>query len=221
MPISAFLTDARAACRRGLRIRPDRADSARSRVPGGFTLIEILVSIGLMALIMGVFVPSFVSAFRASPESEGRKLSGLFSNARDRALLTGKLVRLKIDLDKQTLNFEEAPGEYLVPKEPERPPSEREREELDKKEASTFTQSTELLSKTMEMPRGLKLIQVRSPRYKKPMTEGIAFVFFFPNGNTDGATVFLETDEKVHSAITVHPITGLSKIEPLGPEDKK
>jgi type II secretory pathway pseudopilin PulG len=184
-------------------------------------LIEILVVIGLMALITGVFVPSFTSAFRVKGESVARKLALTLGEARDRALLTNKLIRLKIDFEKQTLTLEEAPRDYLVPKAPDRPPSEREREELEKKEAETFHPVESLMKEPMKMPDGLRVIQVTSPRYKKPITEGIAAVYFFGNGSTDGASIYFETDEKVHQAIFLHPITGASRLEAVGPEDKR
>lgn len=202
------------------KARLTKTFTATTKAASGFTLIEILVVIGLAALITGVFVPSFVSAFREKGEAAVRKLALTVGEARDRAMLNDKLVRLVIDFDKQTLNFQEAPSEYLVKKEQDRPPSEREREELEKKEALTFTQSKDLMSEPMKLSSSLRVIQVRSPRYKKPATEGQAYVYFFNNGSTDGATVYFETDEKTHQAIVIHPVTGQSRLEPLSPEDK-
>ncbi len=174
--------------------------------------------IGLMALITGVFVPSFTGAFRASGDAFIRQTALMMGQARDRAMLTDKLIRLTIDFNKQTMALDEAPSQYLVPKVSEQPPSEREKEELNKQEAATFRPVTELMKEPRKMPEGMKIIQVSSPRYKKPVTEGTAFVYFFNNGNTDGATIYLETPEKTHQAITLHPITGLSRLEPKGPE---
>jgi len=186
----------------------------------GFTLIEILVVIGLMALVTGVFIPAFSDAFRTKGESVARRLALILGQARDRAMLTDKLIRLKVDFDKQTISLDEAPSQYLVQKEPDRSPSEREKEEAAKKDADTFHPVADLMPQPMQMPDGLKIIEVKSPRYKKPITEGTAFVYFFNNGNTDGASIFFETEQKVHQAIFLHPITGLSRLEPVGPEDK-
>jgi general secretion pathway protein H len=189
--------------------------------PKGFSLLEILVVIGLMALMTGVFIPSFSDAFRTKGESVARKLALTMGQARDRALLTDKLIRLKIDFEKQTLTLEEANSGYLIAKTPDHTPSQREKEEAEKKEKDTFHQATELQDKPMELPDGLKVIEVKSARYKKPVTEGTAYVFFFNNGNTDGATIYFETAQKVHQAIILHPITGLSRLEGIGPEDKQ
>jgi prepilin-type N-terminal cleavage/methylation domain-containing protein len=185
----------------------------------GFTLIEILVVVGLMALMATLFFPSLTGAFRAGGESQIRRLGSTLGQARDKAMLADRLVRLRVDIDKQTLTLEEAPSSYLVQKEPDRPPSEREREEQAKKEEGTFAPS-DLMKEPLKLPASLKLLEVKSPRFKRPLTEGSGFVYFFNNGSTDGATLYFETDEKVHLAITLHPITGLSKIEPIAPEGR-
>lgn len=183
----------------------------------GFSLIEILVTIGLLALVTGVFIPSMNSAFREKGEAFTRKIALSLGQARDRAMLTHKLIRLKVDFEKQTLSLHEASPNFLVPKLPDHPPSEREREELEKKEAETFQPLDDLIKSPLELPTSLKVIQVDSPRYDKPQTEGIVAVYLFPNGTTDGATIYFETDEKVHQAITLHPVTGQSRIEAKAP----
>jgi prepilin-type N-terminal cleavage/methylation domain-containing protein len=200
------------------RKTPPMRISTATTSNSGFSLIEILVVIGLMALITGIFVPSFTGVFRESGEAFIRQTALMMGQARDRALLTDKLIRLRIDLDKQVMALDEAPSEYLVPKLPDGALSEREKEEQAKKEAATFRPVSELMKEPRKMPEGIRIIQVKSPRYKKPVTEGVALVYFFNNGNTDGATIYLETAEKTHQAITIHPITGVSKLEARGPE---
>jgi len=185
----------------------------------GFSLIEVLVAVGLMVMVVGAFVPSFSAAFRVRGESVARKVALILGQARDRAMLTNKLIRLKVDFEKQTLYLDEASGDELVPKTPDHPPSEREREELEKKDAATFHPVDDLMKDPLKL-QGLKVIEVDSPRYKKPVTEGIANVYIFGNGSTDGATIYFETEEKVHQAITLHAITGVAKIENKGPDTR-
>lgn len=185
---------------------------------GGFSLIEILVVIGLMALITGVFVPSFTSIFRLKGEGVARKIALMMGEARDRALLADKLIRLKVDFTSQTLTLEEASSRSLVPRPKEGSLTEREKEELARKEAEAFRPVSEIMKKPLKLPEGLRIIQVSSPRYKKPVTEGIATVYFFSNGSTDGATLYFETDERVKQAVVLHPVTGLSRLEAKGPE---
>jgi type II secretion system protein H len=184
----------------------------------GFSLVEVLIVIGLMALISTVLVPSLTGAFRTSAESFARQTALLLGQARDRALLTDKLIRLRIDLDKQTFVLEEAPSSYLLPKPPEHGLSVREQEELNKQEKETYAVVSDLTKEPRPVPHGLKIIQVVTPRQKKPVTEGTVDIYFFNNGNADGATIYFESDEKVHQALTIHPVTGQCRVEAKGPE---
>jgi hypothetical protein len=173
----------------------------------------------MLALITAASIPSIVSAFRTSADSFARETSLLLGQARDRAMLTDKLIRLRVDIDHQQMLLEEAPSTYMVRKPPEKPPSEREKEELEKKETETFVPVQDLMKEPRKMPYNLKIIEVRSPRFKRPITEGTADIFFFNNGNADGATIYFETDEKVHHSISIHPITGLTKLEAKAPPE--
>lgn len=186
----------------------------------GFSLVEVLLVIGLIALITMVGIPFLAGSGRHSVDSFARQTSLLLGQARDRALLTDKLIRLRVDMDKQQMTLEEAPSTYLIPKPPERTLGSREQEELSKRETEAYRLVTDLMKEPRKMPAGLKIIEVRSPRYKAPAREGIADVYFFNNGGTDGATIYLETDEKVHWSITLHPVTGLSKLEAKAPEGR-
>ncbi len=200
---------------------PKPTSSAISKDERGFSLIEILVVVGMMALITGVFIPSLTGAFRVKGESVARKIGLILGQTRDRALLTNHLIRLKVDFERQVLTLEEAKGDYLVPKIPDGILSEREKEELEKKEAEIFRPVTELMSEPMQMPNGLKIIQLTSPRYKKPLTEGVGAIYFFGNGSADGATIYFETDEKVKQAVVLHPVTGMVRVENRGPEEAR
>ena len=180
----------------------------------GFTLVEILVVIGLIALITTFAVPSLVSVFRTTTESFARKTALLLREARDRALLTNKLIRFRIDLDKQQYWLEEAPSNYLVPKPVDRMKGSRDQEEREKREAETFHMVSSLTKDKRDVPRGLKITEVVTPRSKDPLKEGIVDVYFFNNGNADGVSVHFESDEKTGHLLTLHPLTGQSRIEP-------
>lgn len=169
--------------------------------------------IGLLAVIVGMGVPAFNSAFRTSKDSFARQMALLLREARDRAMLNDKLIRLRIDFEKQEYWLEEAPSNYMLQKPVETSMSEREKEERGKKEEGSFRQLKELTATKVEIPKGLKIIEVSSARYKKPVTEGDASVYFFNNGSTDGATIHFQDEESVRQRITLHPVTGHSRLE--------
>lgn len=177
--------------------------------------------VGLIALGTAIGVTSLSSAFRTSAESFARQLSLQIGQARDRAYLADKLVRLRIDITKQTVMFEEANSSFLVPKTPDKDLSEREKEELAKKEEGIYSPLADLTKKPIESPNGIKIVEVSSARLKKPVKDGIVDVYFFNNGNNDGATIVFETEEQTHYTIRVHPITGLTKFEGGKAEEKR
>lgn len=179
----------------------------------GFSLIEVMIVIALVALISAVTIPSLTGVFRTSTESFARRLSLQLREARDRAMLQDKLLRLRVNLDSQEYWLEEAPSNYLLPKNgAARGDSALEKEEAEKKETAAFRQVTEITGDKQKVPKGLKIVEIISPRRKEPFREGTADVYFYNNGSTDGATLHFETDEKVRQAVQLHPVTGQSKL---------
>lgn len=180
----------------------------------GFSLIEILIVIALIALISAVAIPSFTAIFRTGTESFVRQMANMMREARDRAFLTDKLIRLRFDFEKQQYWLEEAPGSYLMPKAQEsKNLSDREKEELEKKEGNAFRMVKEITKEKREMPKGVKLTEILSPRAKAPLTEGTVDVFFYNNGSADGVTFHFEDEEKNKQSLILHPVTGQSKVK--------
>lgn len=185
--------------------------TSRATRSEGFSLIEILIVIALIALITAVAIPSFTAIFRTSTESFVRQMASMLRETRDRAFLTDKLIRLRLDLEKQQYWVEEAPSSYMLPKPPERPLSEREREEAEKEESGAFRLVKEITSDKRDIPKGVRLVEVISPRRKEPFTEGIVDVFFYNNGSADAVILHFEDEEKNQQSLKLHPVTGQSK----------
>ncbi len=59
----------------------------------GFTLIEILVVIVIMAVMAAFVVPSFVSLNRGSLDDEARRLVRVLKISADESILTGRMIR--------------------------------------------------------------------------------------------------------------------------------
>ncbi len=178
----------------------------------GFSLIEIMIVVALLALITGIGVPALNTAFRASKDSFVKKLSLLLRDARDRAMLSDKLMRLRIDMEKQEYWLEEAPSSYLRQKAPDVRQSEREKEEKAQAEAGAFRLVSELTPAKVPLPPGLKVMEVISPKNKDSLKDGIVDVYFYNNGSADGVSIHFEDDEKTRLNLTLHPLTGHSKV---------
>ena len=74
----------------------------------GFTLIEILLVIVIIALLASTVVPNVTKVFRASVKSSVRRYASLVRYAYDQAVFTGRVHRIVLDLDRQAWHVEVA-----------------------------------------------------------------------------------------------------------------
>jgi type II secretion system protein H len=178
----------------------------------GFSLVEILIVLALVGLVSAITVPTLTSVFRASIDSFVRQTAVLLREARDRALLRDRLLRLRIDLDKQEFWLEEAPGNFLLAKPNVRSKSEKEEEKAKEKDQEAFRLVKELTKDKKSVPRGMKITEISSPRLSVPAKEGTVDIYFFSNGSADGATLTFTSDEGVVQRLMLHPVTGMSRL---------
>src|ERR1700761_2738418 len=94
----------------------------------GFTLIELMVVVALIALISVMALPSISSYFQVSLNSATREVAATVREAYNATLVTGKLHRIVYDLKQGQYWVEQGPnGAVLETKQ------SREREELKKR----------------------------------------------------------------------------------------
>src|SRR3954470_14971277 len=65
----------------------------------GFTLIELMIGIAIMALIMGSAIYGIRSLARTNLRSSSAKLAGAIRYCFDRSVTTGSYFRIVLDLD--------------------------------------------------------------------------------------------------------------------------
>ncbi len=190
------------------------------RKAAGFSLIEVLVAIALIALVSAVAIPSFTYVFRTSTESFSRQLANLLRECRDRALLKDMIIRVRFDLGEQKYWVEEGPSSILLPPElSDREAKDKERgkeKDSDKKKSNSdgFALVRDLTKDKKEVPNGLRITEIISPRVKKPIAEGNADVYYFPNGTAEAAIIKIEDQDHGKQNLIVHPITGNAKLVP-------
>jgi type II secretion system protein H len=189
-----------------------------SRPKGGFTLLEVLLVITLVALLATAALPSLGNLFRASVGSALRRYSALVRYAYDQAVLTGRVHRIVLNLDDSTWKIESAdPG--ALPLEKTRlgiaPESLREEDRIKIAGEPAFRPIKGNL--VDQVPRGVKIVEVVSWRTgKDPITKGETSLYAFPNGMIDEATVTLSEEGKEdvtsYKLLTL-PLTGRVTIE--------
>ncbi len=180
----------------------------------GFSLLEILIALVLVALFSLIAVPTFNNVFRTGAESFAVQTASLFREARDRALLNKSVVRIRWDLDKQEYWAEEGPDSVLIPKAAEKEKTKTEEEKKKAEEESPFHLLRDLTPKKKTLPYGVKIVQLVLAREKDPVQSGTGDIYFFPNGTGTGGILSIQDFEKKSQSLWIHPLTGTSRIRP-------
>jgi prepilin-type N-terminal cleavage/methylation domain-containing protein len=108
----------------------------RSHSSGGFTLIEVLVALAIVALVSMASVAGFRAVAKSELRGQSTRLSGAIRYLFDRASATGKLHRLVIDFDDGSYWAEESDDRFYMP-------GQRETEESRQEEAERIAEEEE------------------------------------------------------------------------------
>jgi general secretion pathway protein H len=200
----------------------------------GFTLVEVLIVVALIALLAGsvAFGPGML---RSSQVRSAATL--LVSGVRlgiTRANNSGRPVRLVIDFEKRRVLLEEATtrrfvrdskdiaGGAEVATEEEKTEQEKNDSIVDGPRAprAQFQPIKELQDPEGGEPgralgAGVQLISVQTEHDETPITDGRAYVYFWPGGITERAAIHLKRMASDDAGLTVlvSALTGRAKIE--------
>ena len=161
----------------------------------GFTLIELSVVIILIGVVFTVVMPRLTGLFSGRKLlGFSRELAGALDYTRSRAVVDGRVYNFHIDRDKQEY--------WFIAKEDDdkRRSYYSYREDEDEKKPRK-----QRIPEGMTISR-LKLKSRAVDRYKP-------VVRFYPRGNSNGAEIYLETEQGDKVVIKVKPYTGKSTVE--------
>ena len=184
----------------------------------GFTLIEILVALVLIALVLGISVSSPFSS-RKDLDNEVTSIERALGFMSDEAALKNAVIRLHFILDKdpQEYAIEYGPSDSFImpPKsEFETKVETKEEEEKKKKELKSlnlkFNKVSEYQDKNSELPSSIKIVGVATPQSDKLQTGSEVSIYAFPTGEKDQALILIASDEDIIS-LKISPFT--SKID--------
>jgi general secretion pathway protein H len=227
-------------------VRPVRVARLRG---GGFTLLEMMLVLGLIALLSTAVVGGFRSFSKAELRGTTAKLASMIRYLFDRASTTGKIHRLVFDFDNGKYWAEVSDDRFFMPRERETDESrlkeadviaqEKKDEELaaKAKESTSFGSGDEALAdpsryqptewkpkrarfeplkehlvKPVQLHK-MKLAGLFTPRYARPVTTGLGYLYFFPLGQTEPSVVHVSDEErKSFFSLLVHPLSGKVKV---------
>jgi prepilin-type N-terminal cleavage/methylation domain-containing protein len=155
----------------------------------GFTLIEIMLVIGLIAIVLGMGAPSFYQAAKKEPMR--RVMTGMQDacrDARSRAILSGKPAYLVIRSGDQKFSVEGEVG------------------------AKDALPAGAMTSGEIPDSIAIELLEVNLMSF---MQEDQARVRFFPDGTCDEFTMVVLSDQNERRMFTLESTTCISKVGDL------
>ena len=192
----------------------------RSRAPlhKGFTLIELMVAIGILALVTAGAFSGIAAVDGARTREAAGKVSAAVRESFDRAALSGELHRLVFDVGGSTMHLESADGLFALPavsKDLGETSQERERrlaEEEDDLYDGLSEEAKEGLKALREPPTwspvdgvlgegvdlgSAKVLSFWSDATETFQTDGPGVLYFFPRGETQDAVFWVgESDDE-------------------------
>ena len=220
-----------------LATRQDCRDKVSCWHSPGMTLIEVLVVLVLVGLLTSVVVLGIGGIGSARLRGSATLVISLSKVAITRANATGRPVRIVFDLEQNRIALEEATGSRLLRvKEGDKSTgagaeASTDAEKQAEAQAENFlqgarvarpnfvpTKRVELGGENMGAGRalesGIVYRQIQTDHDSKARTEGRAYLYFWPGGATEWASVQLKSKGKKDVlTVLISPLTGRSQIK--------
>lgn len=213
--------------------RRAREPKARQR---GLTLIEVVIAVALIALLAGSLLFGKNMLVGSRVKSAATLIVSASRFCMTRANTTGKPARLVFDLEKKQLAIEESSTSTML--------REKGKDQTGGAEAATVAETKaraeaerivegpraprprfsklsgvrgalEELSAGRPLGEGVEIVSVRTEHDEEDVTEGRAYIYFWPGGTTERAVIQLKKagDGETSLSVVLSPLTGRAKIE--------
>jgi prepilin-type N-terminal cleavage/methylation domain-containing protein len=166
----------------------------RSRRARGFTLIELMVVMGIATIVMSIGVPIVYTGLRKEPFRQAvADIMEVCSNARARAILSGQMTEVVFHPIERRLEISGGGNAQARPL-------------TSFQIFSTGKTQPDGLSAYIPEEVGLEMLDVNLSEYKE---SEMARVRFYPNGTCDEMTIVLRSDRGEFRKITTEVTTAL------------
>lgn len=181
----------------------------------GFTLIEVMIVIAIIAGLIAVGAPRLLKK-DANMKTVARQLTVLVKEIRNQAKLFNSTYRLVIRIEQGHESYwvEKSNGPALID-------TEKLKEEYEGKNKSDtkdkdappplFQIDKRLSKKEKTLPSNLHFAQVETINMSQPVTSGLAYIHFFPEGLLEASAIQI-TDNKNTWTLVFNPLTGQADI---------
>lgn len=188
----------------------------RAKSESGFTLIEIMVVIGLMGLIMTLFLPGIGMALKVNINNSSRELATVIRAAHDEAILKGQVYRVAFDIDRGEYWVEVGERDFLMKTaeqtEEETKRNQRRNDEEKAKHKEPFQLAAAVTKKKKALPLGVKFTEILTARTKTAATSGVVYSHIFPFGFMEKTVIHLKDGMDRENTLAVSPVTGKSRL---------
>jgi general secretion pathway protein H len=186
----------------------------------GFTLVELLVVVGVIALLAGLAAPALGTVTGADARKAAGELAGGMRHLFDTAALRHEKCRMALDLDARAWWAECAPGKGGIARDPDEQADEEDLARRFPDERSDavrallakagFGAFSDRLVQRRELP-GSAAFGAIHVEGRRAAETGVAYVHFFPGGQAQRAFVPVVDGKNLYT-IVVEPFTGRARV---------
>jgi type II secretory pathway pseudopilin PulG len=176
------------------------------RPAGAWTLIEIMIVVGILGIVMTMSIPAFSQLRRKADLRQAvADVVEVCSTARARAILGGRPVELWIRPQEKLFWVAGGVGDGAAAEESGAGPDPR----------SPLNRLEERSGLSARLPESiaLEMVDVNFVEFKDAE---LARVRFFPNGTCDELTLVVRSERNEYRKITLEVTTALARVETLG-----
>ncbi len=184
----------------------------RSKNSFGFTLLEILLVMGIIAVILVMGVRKLQSP-NTKLKSAVKHIATISRELHVRSKLSGTTFRLVFEMNGKKPDrmwVEASTQKVTFPSEKELKEKKDRRVDPDKEPKSPFAIDKRVSGGGItELPSALKIRRIEYAQLENPISGGLAYVHYLPEGVVEEAAIHVATEnDGLKWTIAIHPLTG-------------